>query len=247
MEHTIKFYPVDNADCTLIKLSNGKTVIIDCQFFSNLNDKDGKQVFYDVKADLLKELSKDSDGHPFVDLFINTHPHEDHCLGFGEHYYSGKVANYDDEKDKDKIIIGELWVTPIVMSNEECEDAKDIRKEAKRRRKLYKDDDSFKGSYGNYLRIIGYDKDKEFDKRYSYIPGTTVSTANGSSLKWLDMFIHAPFKEDIEGSKATKNKNIRAYRISLSFRTGTLATNVIPYRPSNKFAKVRRTSRSTSF
>ena len=104
------------------------------------------------------------------------------------------------------------------MSNEECEDAKDIRKEAKRRRKLYKDDDSFKGSYGNYLRIIGYDKDKEFDKRYSYIPGTTVSTANGSSLKWLDMFIHAPFKEDIEGSKATKNKNDASIVIQYAFK-----------------------------
>ena len=218
MEHTIKFYPVNNADCTLIKLSNGKTVIIDCQFFSNLNDENGKQVLYDVKADLLKELSKDSDGHPFVDLFINTHPHKDHCLGFGDHFYSGKIGDYDDEKDKDKIIIGELWVTPIVMSNDECEDAKDVRKEAKRRRKLYKDDDTFKGSYGNYLRIIGYDKDKEFDKRYSYIPGTTVSTANGSSLKWLDMFIHAPFKEDIEGSKATNNKNDASIVIQYAFK-----------------------------
>ena len=28
MEHKIKFYPVGNADCTLIKLSNGKTIII---------------------------------------------------------------------------------------------------------------------------------------------------------------------------------------------------------------------------
>lgn len=218
MEHTIKFYPVDNADCTLIKLSNGKTIIIDCQFFSDLNDKDGKQVLYDVKADLLKELSKDSDGHPFVDLFVNTHPHEDHCLGFGDHFYSGKVGDYDDDKDKDKIIIGELWVTPIVMSNDECEDAKDVRKEAKRRRKLYKDDESFNGSYGNYLRIIGYDKDKKFDERYSYIPGTTVSTANGSSLEWLDMFIHAPFKEDIEGSKTTNNKNDASIVIQYAFK-----------------------------
>ena len=104
------------------------------------------------------------------------------------------------------------------MSNDECEDAKDVRKEAKRRRTLYKDDDTFKGSYGNYLRIIGYDNDKEFDKRYSYIPGTTVSTANGSSLKWLDMFIHAPFKEDIEGSKATKNKNDASIVIQYAFK-----------------------------
>lgn len=28
MEHKIKFYPVGNADCTLVKLSNGKTIVI---------------------------------------------------------------------------------------------------------------------------------------------------------------------------------------------------------------------------
>lgn len=49
MEHTIKFYPVENADCTLIKLGNGMTVIVDCQLFNNLNNEDGNQVRYDVK------------------------------------------------------------------------------------------------------------------------------------------------------------------------------------------------------
>ena len=28
MEHKIKFYPVGNADCTLVKLNNGKTIVI---------------------------------------------------------------------------------------------------------------------------------------------------------------------------------------------------------------------------
>ena len=27
MEHIIKYYPIGNADCTLIKLDNGKTII----------------------------------------------------------------------------------------------------------------------------------------------------------------------------------------------------------------------------
>lgn len=218
MEHKIKFYPVNNADCTLIKLSNGKTIIIDCQFLADLNDDNGKQVMYDVKADLLKELKKDSNGRPFVDLFINTHPHKDHCLGFGDHFYIGSVDEYDDNKDENKIIIGELWVTPIIMGNDECEDAEDIRKEAKRRRKLYKDDETYTGEYGDYLRIIGYDKDKEFDNRYSYIPGTTVSSANGGKLEWLDMFIHAPFKEDIEDSKKSKDKNLASIVIQYSFK-----------------------------
>lgn len=63
MEHTIKYYPVDNGDCTLIKLGNGKTVIIDCQI-TDAYDKDGKQISYDVKKDLLAELNRDSQGHP---------------------------------------------------------------------------------------------------------------------------------------------------------------------------------------
>lgn len=31
MEHKIKIYPVGNADCILVKLSNGKTILFDCQ------------------------------------------------------------------------------------------------------------------------------------------------------------------------------------------------------------------------
>lgn len=73
MEHIIKYYPVGNADCTLIKLDNGKTIIVDCQMLADLTDGHGKQVMFDVKADLLKELKKDGLGRPFVDLFISTH------------------------------------------------------------------------------------------------------------------------------------------------------------------------------
>ena len=48
MEHIIKFYPVGNADCTLIKLDNGKTIIIDCQILADLTDGHGKQVMFDT-------------------------------------------------------------------------------------------------------------------------------------------------------------------------------------------------------
>lgn len=58
MEHIIKFYPVGNADCTLIKLDNGKTIIIDCQILADLTDGHGKQVMFDTKGDLLKEPKK---------------------------------------------------------------------------------------------------------------------------------------------------------------------------------------------
>lgn len=218
MEHTIKYYPVGNADCTLIKLDNGKTIIVDCQILADLTDGHGKQVMYDVKADLLKELKKDGSGRPFVDLFISTHPHDDHCKGFEGNFYHGDVEDYDDKANKDEIIIEELWITPRGMKSNLADTAAEIRKEAKRRRDLYDADTKFTGSRGNFLRIIGYDKDKEFDSRYCYVPGKIVTNVHGSSLSWLDIFIHAPFKEDVETSKKYDDKNATSIVVQFGFK-----------------------------
>jgi glyoxylase-like metal-dependent hydrolase (beta-lactamase superfamily II) len=90
--HTIKFYPVDNGDNVLLKLGDNTTVIIDCQIRESEENSNGITV-YDVKKDLIKELSKDSNKNPYVDLLINTHPHKDHCLGFGKNFYHGSPDN----------------------------------------------------------------------------------------------------------------------------------------------------------
>lgn len=87
------------------------------KILADLTDGHGKQVMFDVKADLLKELKKDGLGRPFVDLFISTHPHDDHCKGFAENFYHGEVDDYDKDKNKDEIIIEELWITPRGLNN----------------------------------------------------------------------------------------------------------------------------------
>lgn len=218
MEHIIKYYPVGNADCTLIKLDNDKTIIVDCQILEDLTNGQGKQVMFDVKADLLRELKKDGSGRPFVDLFISTHPHDDHCKGFSGNFYHGDVTDYDKDKNKDEIIIEELWITPRGIKNNLAAPAEDVRKEAKRRRQLYDDDADFKGSKGNYLRIIGYDKDREFNGRYCYVPGKLVTSVHSSSLSWLEIFIHAPFKEDVETSKKDDDKNATSIVLQFGFK-----------------------------
>lgn len=218
MEHIIKYYPVGNADCTLIKLGNGMTILVDCQILSDLTDGNGKQVMFDVKADVLKELKKYGLGRPYVDLFISTHPHDDHCKGFAGNFYCGDVADYDKNKNKNEIIVKELWITPRGLNNNLSAPAEDIRKEAKRRRELYDDDVDFQGSEGNYLRIVGYDKDKEFDNRYCYVPGKLVTTVHEESLSWLDIFIHAPFKEDVETSKKYDDKNATSVVVQFGFK-----------------------------
>lgn len=215
--NTIKFYPVGTADCSLIKLENGQTIIVDCQI-KDCKDKDGVQIAFDVKDDLLKEVKKDDYGHPYVDLFISTHPHDDHCIGFAEHFYHGKPDEYDDKKDADKIVIGELWVTPRALGNNLSESAAAIRVEAKRRRTLYNDDEDYQGNYGNYLRIIGYDEDKPFDDRYGYVPGTLVTIVNGNSMDFLEIFIHAPFKGDVSACKNEDDKNATSIVAQFGFK-----------------------------
>lgn len=216
MEHKIKIYPVGNADCILVKLSNGKTIIFDCQIHADLCEN-GKQIWFDVKTDLLKELPKDSLNRPYVDLYVNTHPHDDHCKGFEENFYHGDPDMYDKDKDKDKILIGELWVTTMLFKNDIAKSAEEIRREAKRRRSLYDNDNNFTGSKWNYLRIIGYDKDNEYDTRYGYIPGKVVDRANGTAFDWLSIFIHAPFKKDIETAKRDDDKNATSIVVQLRF------------------------------
>ena len=68
------------------------------------------------------------------------------------------------------------------MGNNVATSAESIRCEAKRRRLLYDENQNYCGTYGNYLRIIGYDNQKNFDSRYAYVPGTNVKFVNGLIL-----------------------------------------------------------------
>ncbi len=218
-KHFIKYYPVDNADTSLIKLSDKATIQVDCQIREGDENSDGVKI-YDVKKDILKELQKDSNENPYLDLFVLSHPHKDHCAGFEGNYYCGDPDDYsDDNRDNDEIIIGELWVTQMVFGNHICEEAKPIRKEAKRRRKLFEDNPEEADKQGNRLHIIGYnDNDKVVDGLH-YIPGESIEKINGEENDFASFFIHAPFKSDLISGKADKDHNATSIVFQLSLKT----------------------------
>lgn len=106
----IKFYPVDNGDTVLIKVDK-TTIHID----ANIRNNDD---CYDVMEDLLDELSTDGEGKYHLDLFMLTHPDEDHCRGIDTNYYLGDPGKYSDaDKDDDLVVINELMVTPMLFSD----------------------------------------------------------------------------------------------------------------------------------
>ncbi|QGY47763.1 hypothetical protein GM418_30105 [Maribellus comscasis] len=218
-KHIVKYYPVDNADTSLIKLSDNTTIQVDCQIREGEENSDGVKI-YDVKKDILKELQNDGNNNPYVDLFILSHPHKDHCAGFEKNYYCGDPDEYsEDNRENNEIMIGELWLTQMVFGNDICDEAKAIRKEAKRRRKLFEENPLEANKQGNRLHIIGYTKDDGVINGLSYIPGTTINTINGKYNYYASIFIHAPFKSDLVSETANEDHNATSIVFQISFKT----------------------------
>jgi len=212
----IKFYPVDNGDTTLIKLTDTTTILFDCKIRSDEKNAAGYKI-YDVKADLLEEVER-RNGIPYLDMFALTHPDWDHCNGFEEHFYQGDPDDYDDD-NKETIVIDELWVTSMIFTNSLTnDDAKAIRREAKRRKALYDEGDESCEHRGNRLRIVGYDGEDKLDNVPHHYPSDIVDIIAGSKQTDFSFFIHAPLKQDLIKGKAEKDKNTISIVVQARFK-----------------------------
>lgn len=213
----VKFYPVDNGDTVLIKVD--KTTI---QIDANIRSNDD---CYDVMSDLLDELSTDSENRYHLDLFMLTHPDEDHCRGIDTNYYLGDPEKYSDkDKENDLVIIDELMVTPMLFTDATSTPAKALKKEAERRRKLWDENSSEKTKDGNRLVIIGYDGDKRYENVTSYIPGETIKKVNGKSMTLLEFFVHSPFKDSLVEGRAEADKNETSIVMQARFKNASTDT-----------------------
>ncbi len=214
----IKFYPVDNGDTVLIKVDK-TTIQIDANIRNN-------EDCYDVMEDLLGELSTDGEGRYHLDLFMLTHPDEDHCRGIDTNYYLGDPDYYsDDDLEDELVIIDELMVTPMLFSDATSTPAKALKKEANRRRKLWDEDSPAKNKVGNRLVIIGYDGGKKYDNVPSYIPGDTIKKVNGKTMTLIEFFVHSPFKDSLVEGRAESEKNLTSIVMQARFKKDSRDTN----------------------
>ncbi len=217
MKHSIKFYPVGNGDCSLVNIGGAnKKIMFDCNFRQQAEDED-KEMF-DVIGDLIdNELTKKC-GLPFIDAYLLTHPDQDHCRGFEEKFYLGDPDHIKEEDKKaNKILIGELWYSPRVFEEYNTElsnDAVAFKKEADRRMKLYKTNPNKADRDGNRIRIIGWTGTKELEGLDSRItvPGNLVNEVNGTPCRHFDIYIHAPFKDDIENAGRNESSIVAQLR-----------------------------------
>ena len=227
MKHSIKFYPVGNGDCSLVTIGGpNKKMMFDCNFRQQA-EEEGDDMF-DVLTDLLDNELGTRCGLPFLDAFLLTHPDQDHCRSFADKFYLGDPDSIKQaDKDNNKILIGELWYSPRVfeeLTSDLNADAKAFKKEAKRRMELYKSDAKKADKDGNRIRIIGWTDSPDLEGLDGRIvtPGDTISEVNGSNCLYFEMFIHAPFKNDIAG----EDRNMTSIAAQLRFKSDKNSTDI---------------------
>jgi len=188
----IVFWPVGTGDSNTICIDKDTTLQVDLHHM--VKSEDEEDPHYAIVDELIKFLPK-KDKKPYLSLFVLTHPDDDHIQGF--------------EYMLKNVKIGEIWFTPKIFMEYDkdlCADAKKFKDEVDRRKKLAIEKSGDLES-GNKLKIIGYDKileEEEFegfpDKLLLY-PGKETNEVDGKSYEEVNIFIHAPFKDDMSGEK----------------------------------------------
>jgi hypothetical protein len=209
MPGEVCYYPVRNGDTTLITTPSGERVLVDCKFI----DEDPP---YDVRSDLTDRLDE-REGRPYLPAFILTHGDEDHCLGFERAFHTGPPSEYvvDEEDEHPPILIGTLWFSPHILSDEElCPDAEAYKNEAERRLELHRERAPEKDTPGNRIVVVGYKSDEGFEG----LPDDIVFPA-GSLIESVDhvaqpdfrMFVHAPFRDSLDNEAVQRNDTSIAF------------------------------------
>lgn len=218
MPTNLTFFPVDNGDMTLVKLgdASGTTLLIDVNIRLDADDPENDDV-RDVAKDLRERLRKDADGRPYVDAFLLSHPDQDHCRGLERHFHLGPLGDYpdDDKDDQDKkIVIRELWSSPIVFRRASknhtlCDDAKAFNTEA-RRRVAENRKKNFAVEDGDRIKVLGEDVDGKTDDLgpICHKVNSIFRTIRGSSSVYFSAQLLGPFEpQDDEDKEELLVKN----------------------------------------
>lgn len=218
MSATVVFFPVGNGDMTLIETDSGKKILIDCRI------REGSE-HPDVITDLRKRLTRDSKDRLFIDVFIWSHPDEDHCLGISKYFHLGKPEDWNE--DNDLIFINGIWSSPLVFRRASKNhtltgDAKELNKEAKRRVNKFREVKSM--TDGNYVKILAEDENGKTDDILDIVLKidnytTEINSFYDSSFK-ANLLGPSP-KSDIDEDEENLGKNHSSVIINFTLSAGT--------------------------
>lgn len=215
----IDFFRVGDGDMTLVRFETGKTLLIDCNIRMAADDLNDSTA--DVAKQLKDILGRDSEGRPFVDAMLLSHPDEDHCRGLTRHFHLGKPADY--VKGSGKIIIREMWSSPVVFRRASknhtlCDDASAWCTEARRRVNLFRTIGY--GPENEKILILGEDINGKTDDLSSILVkiGETWNRINGIIDSSFSALLIAPLKakDDEEEELLSKNDSSTIARFKIA-------------------------------
>lgn len=222
MTATLSFFPVSNGDMTLVRFDNGQTLLIDVNIRGTADDE--KDDTPDVANELKDRLNRDDKGRLYVDGFLSSHPHSDHITGLRNHFHLGPPADWK-EKD-DKILIREMWSSPVVFRRADkeqplCEDAKAWAKEARRRVALFREKGSATAE-GDRILILCEDVDGKTDDIMDIVIklNDTIGACNRVADGAFEARLLAPLPPENDEDEDILRHNQSSVILRLSLRGG---------------------------
>lgn len=198
--HTVTFFPLGNADCTRIELSNGKTLLFDYANMRCLDDPSDKRCdLPKLLRDRLNATGKDS-----YDVVVFTHLDNDHICGSSEFFHLEHAAKY---QGKGRIKIRELWVPAAAVTEEGCEDeSRIIRAEARYRFREGKGIRVF--SSPDHLKAWAQEAEIDLEsRRHLIVDAGTLAPGFSLASDGLEIFVHSPFAERSDGMIIDRNNH----------------------------------------
>jgi hypothetical protein len=203
---------------TLVVTEHGFKILIDCHIRQAADDPDDKTP--DVAKELRDQLSRDSKGRLFIDVFLLSHPDKDHCGGLTKHFHLDAPASWP--KSADKIFVNELWSSPMVFrraSREHvlCEDAQAFNAEARRRVRRFRESFGVVDS-GDRILILGEDEDGKTDDLAQILikVDEQFSRVNGQYDPSMTARLLAPHPKGDDDDELLRSKNHSSTVINFS-------------------------------
>lgn len=198
--HTIRFYPVGNADCSQIILENGKRLLFD--FCHRKESEEGDDPRIDLKAALTAEL--ESANRDSFDVVALTHLDDDHIANSTEFFYLEHAAKYQSD---DRKHICELWVpAAAILEKGLSGEAAIWRSEARHRLKQGKGIRVFSKptKLEDWLKNEGL----SLGEREHLITDAGKLVEGISQEKdGVEFFVHSPFAKQIEEETVLRNES----------------------------------------
>ena len=199
----LTFYPLGNADCCLIDLSEGKKILYD---YANTRGEDA--------CDLAEWLKEDLDGVDEIDVVAFSHSDQDHVKGAKDFFYMEWAAKYQSD---DRVKMKELWVPADMIIDKhpnEDESARVLREEARHRLKEGKGVKVF--SRPERLKDWLEDNDLTLKEREDCIvnAGVVVDTFS-LDADGVEVFAHAPFSMMDGEEIIDKNTNSLVHHLTI--------------------------------